>query len=130
MKKGDVFTILGGILTIVGGVLTAYGLYFRNKAKWFMDGAGYLSNGYYSWENKLSHATTLVVCSIIVAVIGAILLTIGIKAIVSNYRSTQSTTNYNSSADTRLKELANLRDSDVITEEEYEEKRKKIIDEI
>lgn len=138
MKNSSIMKFVGSIFGIIGVILLGAGAYRRHYAQMFINTSTYVDHTFLVWSQHKQNATYVLIAGIVVVVIGAILLCAGfLKANAAANPETPpttpkayTTTPKPSNTSSRLAELKALHDSGVITAEEYEEKRKKIIDEI
>ena len=105
----------------------------------FIKASNYVDRSFLIWSDHKRNATIMLVIGLAIIVIGLIIFFVGfLKAnAVANPESDNQTSKVNTADNTshidiedRLAKLDNLKSSGIITNEEYDEKRKKIIDEI
>ena len=139
MNNSDILKFAGIIGTVIGIVLTGCGIYKRNYAQMFIKASNYVDRSFLIWSDHKRNATIMLVIGLAIIVIGLIIFFVGfLKAnAVANPESDNQTSKVNTADNTshidiedRLAKLDNLKSSGIITNEEYDEKRKKIIDEI
>lgn len=144
--NGKTMAILGGVASIIGGIVAFKGFYDYSEAngmlKALKDGDALLgtdssnSVGFNSWSGKASNARIMLIVGAIILVIGIIILIAGIVSAMaankatSEYSSVQSSVNPKVDITDRLKQLEDLKNKGIITDAEYDEKRKKIINEL
>ena len=141
MKNSQILMTIGGAASVIGGLISVGGVLLRKEAREMLsavNGLGSLFGVDYNslaiWEGKLQKAN-------ITLATGLILLGIGIIVIIAGYlkgnevRNPECTFNTDLGAEfsaenigDKLRELNDLKEQGLISEEEYSEKRKKILD--
>lgn len=67
----------GAIALVPGGCFIGCGIWLRRRAQFFLDGASFMSSGYFSWLKHKTNATILLCVGIALLIIGVILLLTG-----------------------------------------------------
>ena len=140
MENSKVLKITGGVLSVSGAITSGVGLYLRQQAKSMVSalqsGAGmfgYNSSTYRSldiWGGKQTQGNIILVIGILVLIVGIIVFYNGyLKRNGAKHPEKQNITP-NKSVAHRINELNEAKKNGIISEEEYEQKRKEIINEI
>lgn len=145
MKNSQLLKMLGGIMAAIGAIVSGVGVKLRNEASATIDAlvdggdfSGYSSSTIKSiaiWEEHLQNRTLIMVVGIIVLVVGVILFIAGVlKANAARNPETQSFSDNSTvtaeSAAARLKKLQELREQNIISEDEYNVKRQEMLSDL
>lgn len=118
---------IGGVSTIVGTAVTIFGVVKYNSA-----GDMYRASSYFG-ENKSSDIWSDYMSNYkIIIIVGAIVLLIGMIILLSGFFGSGENeikeVKPNSSVSQKLSELQKMKEDNLITQEEFDEKRKQILD--
>lgn len=125
MEKKNV-KIVGTVCSLIGLIITIFGKVRYNSANMMYETASYFGENKTSdiWDSDMSNYK-------IVIIVGLIILLIGIIALISGYMIKDKENTYmgiKSSSSDKLTDLQKMLDSGLITQDEYNEKRKSILD--
>ena len=140
MENAKVLRNTGGVLSVSGAIISGVGLYLRQQANSMVSalrsGAGlfgYNSSTYRSldiWEGKQTQGNIILAIGIVVLIVGVIVFYKGfLKGNGAKHPEKQEITPSKSVA-YRINELKEAKESGIISEDEYEQKRKEILSEI
>lgn len=145
MENSKILKIIGSITAVVGAVVTVIGVNLRNEAQSMLSalesGAnlfGYESSTYRgmsSWGEHLQTGNIVLAVGLVLLVVGAVVFFVGYlkgneaqhpeRAKIASIDNSETT---NTAA--KLRELNELKDQGIISEEEYNAKRQEIINRI
>lgn len=121
---------IGGVGTIIGVGVTIYGKMKYDSANAQYKAASYFGENKTSdiWFGRLSDYKIFILVGAIVALISIIILLSGFLGSGSKENNEPIETKPTNSALQKLSELQKMKENALITKEEFEEKRKKILD--
>lgn len=118
---------IGGVGVIAGAAVTIYGV-VKYKSAGTMYRTASNVGAYESsdvWKGYMSNYKIFIIVGAIVLLIGAIILLAGF---FGSGNSKINVTNSNSNASQKMAELQKMKEDNLITQEEFEEKKKQILD--
>lgn len=143
MKNSSILKTIGLVMAVIGAIASVVGIYLRNEADSMLSALnagsslfGYSSSTYRSmsiWDEHLQKGNIVLIIGIILVVVGAVIFVVGyLKGNERKHPEQASTAPLGNSADTaniaeKLKELDELKDQGILSEEEYSAKRQEII---
>ena len=139
MKNSSIMKIGGMISAFVGIICSGVGSFMiRDANKWIAFSGNLMGPTFTSAVQQKNYGRELLVVGIALFFIGIIFLIVGFfKANAVKYPETESTapmsvppTIQSAEPVDRLAQLQSLKESGLLTDDEYEDKRKQIIDEI
>lgn len=126
MEKKNV-KIVGVVCSLIGLIVALFGKVKYDSADSMYGTASYFGENKTSelWEGYMSNYKIVLIVGLIILLIGIIILVSGFM--LSSKESGTYSNNVTNSSD-RLIDLQKMLDSGLVTQEEYNEKRKQIID--
>lgn len=127
---------LGLVGSIIGAIITLFGFIKFKDAKGFYRATSYFGENSSSkiWSGEMDNYK-------IVLIIGAVILIVGIIVLISGLMQEQNNNTSNTGSNSqniqgqddmykKLSDLKKMKDDGLITNEEFEEKRRKIVDKL
>lgn len=123
--------VLGGVGTVIGAGITIFG-----KTKYDAAAGQYRASEEFGhvnsadiWSGHMSNYKICIIIGAIVLLIGIIILIAGFLAAGnSQVNENENVKENNKTASQRLKELQEMRNENLITQEEFDEKKKQILE--
>lgn len=115
---------VGIVGTIISGLLLVFGIYKYNYSLKFYKASGYLTR---IWKDKADNYKTMIIICAVVLLVSIILL---ISSLLKDKDTRVTSSNINNSTQHKLKELEQIYKDNLISKEEYESKRKEIINKL
>lgn len=143
-SNGKPMAILGAVASVIGGIIGYKGYHDYSEAngliKALNDGDALLGTDSSAstsiWSTQASNARIMLIVGVVILVIGIIVLIAGIvsgmttKQIAPEYRPVQTSVQPKANISDRLSQLEDLKNKGIITDAEYDEKRKEIINDL
>ena len=110
---------VGLVGTIISGVLLLFGIYKYNYCMSFFRTSGYITT---LWKDRANNYKIVIIVCAVVLLVSVILL---ISSLLKDRNTT--TPQLSNSTQSKLKELEQIYNDNLITEEEYNNKRKELL---
>lgn len=148
MSNNKLIRNIGLVASVVGAIVAIFGYYKLNAANSMAEAIsniGYSAStlkSYNIWDNRAKNYKIVLIVGLIILVVGIILFVSGIVSMINSESAAKlntnnidenninNTSNINKTISEKLKELDDLKGNGLITEDEYNEQRKKIISSI
>ena len=143
MGNSKVLKIFGVILILAGLIVTAFGIHKKNDAESMLkthEAAGrlggyseYYEAGVKAWTKHINEGKTIEIAGLVTSGIGLVFCLVGITQANADERAKYAATRktekcVGTSTKEKLATIEDLKASGMISEEEYKQKRKEILD--